>query len=184
MPRSVGEARSRVASFLSSGERARRDQKAFVTPSLPSMPRRSSRSGPQARLCQRTLEARPHSGHHDRMALDPKDLVRDFADWADRASITGWSGWLRGHLYVELLAAPHERPRRLPEGFAHRVRLRCQCEGGASAPCGAGCVLKVGRVGASNNQGFQILPLPGQWPKVNAGKKSCKLPHHLAVAGN
>jgi hypothetical protein len=85
--------------------------------------------------------------------LDPSELVRDFAADAGKAGIDGWSGRLQDALLHELLPAPH-RPPNLREGFAAVYAFAVSAQAGEFAPCRAGCVLKVGRVGASNRRRF------------------------------
>lgn len=83
-----------------------------------------------------------------------EDLVRDFAVTAERARIDGWSPQMRDSLRVEYLPAPHDQPR-LPAGFGAVYAFALGVSAGESAPCRAGCVLKVGRVGASNKRRFR-----------------------------
>ena len=117
-----------------------------------------------------------HSGHHGRMVLDPNDLVHDFAVSAGRASIAGWSRRLRDSLHAELLPAPHERPKRLPEGFAAVYAFAVGAKAGACAPCGAGSVLKVDRVGASNNRRFRSSHYRADGPRSTLARSLVTYP--------
>src|SRR5258708_11039160 len=86
--------------------------------------------------------------------LDPADLVRDFAAAAETAKIKGWSDQLQDELLYEQLLAPHSPPR-LPQGFGAVYAFALSTSAGESAPCGAGCVVKVGRVGVGNEKRFR-----------------------------
>ena len=85
--------------------------------------------------------------------IDPSDLVCDFAAAAEQASINGWSGQLRDELEPGLLRAPHCPPVLRP-GYCAVYAFAISPNAREPAPCGAGTVLKVGRVGASNKRRF------------------------------
>ena len=88
------------------------------------------------------------------MILDPALLISDFAAAAESAGVAGLSDQLLNELRHETLRAPH-LPRKLEPGFAAVYAFALSAEAGKSAPCGAGCVLKVGRVGATNGKRFR-----------------------------
>ena|SRR5450755_3387256 len=79
--------------------------------------------------------------------IDPELLVTDFAASADKAAIEGWPCGLR----TELLPAPHTVPV-LPAGYGAVYAFAFA--DAWSAPCGAGTVLKVGRIGARSKPRF------------------------------
>ena len=81
--------------------------------------------------------------------IGPDMLVTDFAAAADKAAINGWPCRLR----TELLPAPHMPPM-LPAGYG-AVYAFALAEV-SSAPCGAGTVLKVGRIGARSETRFRF----------------------------
>ena len=80
--------------------------------------------------------------------IDPDVLVDDFAASAERAAINGWPC----RLGTKLLPAPHMPPA-LPAG--HGAVYVFALADVSSAPCGAGTVLKVGRVGARSDARFR-----------------------------
>lgn len=80
--------------------------------------------------------------------IDPETLVMDFAASADKAAISGWPCRLR----TELLPAPHTPPL-LPAGCGAVYAFALA--DASSAPCGAGTVLKVGRIGARSEARFR-----------------------------
>jgi hypothetical protein len=85
-----------------------------------------------------------------RMMIDPKVLVADFAAAAGRSGIDGWPCSLR----TEVLRAPHQPPA-LPPGSGAVYAFALSANAGDSTPCGAGTVLKVGRVGARSEPRFR-----------------------------
>lgn len=80
--------------------------------------------------------------------IDPDALANDFAMSADKAAINDWPCTL----HTELLPAPHMPPAlRAGYGAVYAFALADV----SSAPCGAGTVLKVGRVGARSDARFR-----------------------------
>jgi hypothetical protein len=84
------------------------------------------------------------------MMTDPALLVADFGDAAARAEIVGWPC----PLDFEMLPAPHKRPT-LPPGEGAVYVFAIGSAYGALVPCGAGTVLKVGKVGPNNMRRFE-----------------------------
>lgn len=80
--------------------------------------------------------------------IDPETLVTDFAAAADQAAINGWPCSLR----TGFLPAPHTPPA-LPAGYGAVYAFAVADT--SSAPCGAGTVLKVGRIGARSEPRFK-----------------------------
>jgi hypothetical protein len=81
--------------------------------------------------------------------IDAETSVTDFTASADEAAIDGWPC----RLEPQFLPAPHMPPV-LPAGYG-AVYAFALAEG-SSAPCGAGTVLKVGRVGARSEPRFRF----------------------------
>jgi hypothetical protein len=117
------------------------------------------------------------------MMLDPADLIRDFAVAAESAKIKGWSDQLLDELRHDKLLARHVPPK-LPPGFGAVYAFALGATAGVSAPCRAGCVLKVGRVGATNGNRVPVLPLQARRSDIHASTQSCNLPDHVAMAGD
>jgi hypothetical protein len=82
------------------------------------------------------------------MLVEPNTLVSDFSAAADRIPLTGWPCELK----TELLRAPHT-PVGLPAGYGAVYAFVLAQPW--LAPCGAGTVLKVGRVGARSDARFR-----------------------------
>jgi hypothetical protein len=84
------------------------------------------------------------------MMLNPDLLVSDFRADAAKSRIDGWPCALRW----EALPAPHRKPV-LPAGEAAVYVFATGEEYGRTARCGAGTVLKVGKVGPNNRRRFR-----------------------------
>lgn len=82
------------------------------------------------------------------MLIEPDLLVSEFAVAAEKAALAGWPCELK----TELLRAPHTRPA-LPAGCGavYAFALARPWLG----QCGAGTVLKVGRIGARSEARFR-----------------------------
>jgi hypothetical protein len=80
----------------------------------------------------------------------PSRLIAEFGDAAAKVGIEGWPCQLRS----EALPAPHQKPM-LPPGEGAVYVFAISAAHGRSAPCGAGTVLKVGRVGPNNKRRFR-----------------------------
>ena len=81
----------------------------------------------------------------------------------------------RGHLYVELLAAPHERPRRLPEGFAAVYAFAVSAKAGR--PHHAGPVRSESRPRRSlDNQGFRSSHYQANGPRSTLARSLVSYP--------
>ncbi len=84
------------------------------------------------------------------MMMAPELLVSEFKADAARARIEGWPCPLRW----ETLPAPHQKPV-LPAGEAAVYVFATSAAYGQEARCGAGTVLKVGKVGPGNKRRFR-----------------------------
>jgi hypothetical protein len=84
------------------------------------------------------------------MMIDLDILVADFTASADGAGVDGWPCPLR----TQILRAPHVQPA-LPDGHGAVYAFALGATAGQSAACGAGTVLKVGRVGARSDPRFR-----------------------------
>ena len=89
------------------------------------------------------------SGDDGLMMIDPAVLAAEFGEAASKVAIDGWPCRLR----FETLPAPHQKPR-LPTGDGAVYVFAIGSAYGSSAPCGPRTVLKVGEVGAGNEQRF------------------------------
>jgi hypothetical protein len=89
-------------------------------------------------------------GINRKMMLDPDTLLADFAISAKRAAVDGWPCALR----ADVLRAPHSPPA-LPPAYGAVYAFALGAAAGESAPCGAGTVLKVGRIGARSEPRFR-----------------------------
>src|SRR5262249_31286521 len=109
------------------------------------------------------------------MVIDPSDLVRDFAAAAEKAEIDGWSRQLQDSLRLEYLPAPHSQPQ-LSTGYGAVYAFALSSRAGESAPCRAGCVLKVGRVGASNRRRFRYSHYLPEGPRSTLARSLVSYP--------
>ena len=109
------------------------------------------------------------------VVIDLNELVRDFAIAAERARIDGWSRQLRDGLQLEYLQAPHCLPW-LRAGFGAVYAFALSSSAGESAPCRAGCVLKVGRVGASNKRRFRYSHYRPDGPRSTLARSLVSYP--------
>lgn len=82
--------------------------------------------------------------------IEPDVLISDFGNAAAKAGIRGWPCPLR----FKTLPAPHQKPA-LPPGEGAVYVFTTGSAYGSSAPCGAGTVLKVGKVGPGNKRRFR-----------------------------
>ena len=94
--------------------------------------------------------------------IDASVLWDEFGQAAVKAGIDGWPCALS----CEVLAAPHKKPD-LPPGQAAVYVFSIGSAYGRSAPCGAGTVLKVGRVGPGNRRRFKHSHYIGQAPSIS-----------------
>ena len=97
--------------------------------------------------------------------IDPEALVTDFAVSADKAAINGWPCRLR----TEVLPAPHAPPV-LPAG--HGAVYAFALTDALPAPCEAGTVLKVGRIGA-RSEARSGLSTTNRAPQDRPWRKAC-----------
>jgi hypothetical protein len=102
----------------------------------------------QGRNRRRLRTRSPHDAIMAGVLIDPDMLVTEFASAADDAEISGWPCPLR----TELLPAPHMPPS-LPATYGAVYAFALADV--TSAPCGAGIVLKVGRIGARSEARFR-----------------------------
>jgi hypothetical protein len=84
------------------------------------------------------------------MMIDLDMLVADFTASADQAAVDDWPCPLR----TDIIRAPHVQPA-LPRGHGAVYVFALGAAAGESATCGAGTVLKVGRVGARSEPRFR-----------------------------
>ena len=91
------------------------------------------------------------------------------------AKIDGWSSQLRDSLSLEYLGAPHHPPP-LPAGFGAVYAFAVCSTAGESAPCGTGCVLKVGRVRATNKRRFQYSHYRPDGPRSTLARSLVSYP--------
>lgn len=120
------------------------------------------------------------------MKVEPAVLITEFAAVAASAHIAGWSDELRTELCPETLPAPHMPPRLWP-GYGAVYAFALSAEAGTSVPCGAGCVLKVGRVSASNGRRFRHSHYKPDGPRSTLARSLVAYPilwpwlgiHHL-----
>ena len=102
---------------------------------------------------------------------DPVGLISGFSEAAAKAETPGWPCPLR----FEVKPAPHERPR-LPHGEGAVYVFVIGSAYGALAPCRAGTVLKVGKVGPQNRRRFERSHYNPAAPSISTLAQS--LLHH------
>lgn len=96
------------------------------------------------------------------MMIDPDILIAEFDGAAAKAGIHGWPCRLR----FEVLTSPHQKPA-LPPGEGAVYVFAVGSVYGASAPCGPGTVLKVGKVGPNNSQRFTHMHYNPSAPSIS-----------------
>jgi hypothetical protein len=111
--------------------------------------------------------------------IEPDVLISDFGNAAAKAGIRGWPCPLR----FETLPAPHQKPA-LPPGEGAVYVFTTGSAYGSSAPCGAGTVLKVGKVGPGNKRRFRHshLSRSGEYgrsrragePRLSRGRRAAR----------
>ena len=111
------------------------------------------------------------------MLVDIESLVRDFGHAAAAAGLEGWPCPVR----TETVLAPHTPPR-LPSGQTAVYVFALGAAFGASAPAGAGAVLKVGRVGPASGPALRISTTGCPHPPRSRGASDSSNPKRRAAA--